>query len=55
METTNGSAAGHSAAPRAHRREYVTPVLKVYGEVAAMTNNLDMIGQADGGPNNTRT
>lgn len=55
METTNGSAAGDSTAPRARGREYVTPVLKVYGEVAAMTNNIDMVGQADGGPNNTRT
>lgn len=55
MDTTSGSVAGDSTTPRARGREYVAPVLKVYGEVAAMTNNLDMVGQADGGPNNTRT
>jgi|tagenome__1003787_1003787.scaffolds.fasta_scaffold18954010_2 hypothetical protein len=36
-------------------RDYVKPVLKVYGEVAAMTGNLDKKGMADGGPQNTRT
>lgn len=55
MGTTNGSAPGETTAPRLRGREYVTPVLKVYGEVAAVTNALDMTGMADGGPNNTRT
>ena len=36
-------------------REYAKPVLKVYGQVAAVTGNVDMTGMADGGPNNTRT
>jgi hypothetical protein len=36
-------------------REYAKPVLKVYGKVAAMTGAIDMVGKADGGPNNTRT
>jgi hypothetical protein len=36
-------------------RDYVKPVLKVYGQVAAMTGALDMKGMADGGPNSTRT
>src|SRR3954451_19488350 len=35
-------------------RDYVKPVLKVYGEVAAMTGALDMKGMADGGPNSSR-
>jgi hypothetical protein len=55
MVTTNGSAAGDTTVPRLRVREYVTPLLKVYGEVAAVTNNIDMTGMADGGPNNTRT
>ena len=36
-------------------KDYVKPVLKVYGQVAALTGNIDMSGMADGGPNNTRT
>jgi hypothetical protein len=36
-------------------RDYVKPVLKVYGQVAALTGAIDMSGMADGGPNNTRT
>jgi hypothetical protein len=36
-------------------RDYVKPVLKVYGQVTAMTGAIDMTGKADGGPNNTRT
>ena len=36
-------------------RDYVKPVLKVYGQVAALTGSVDMTGMADGGPNNTRT
>jgi hypothetical protein len=35
--------------------QYVKPVLKVYGDVAAVTGNVDMKGMADGGPNSTRT
>ncbi|MEO6238446.1 MAG: hypothetical protein ABIQ52_15730 [Vicinamibacterales bacterium] len=55
MTITNGSAAGDSTAPRARGREYVTPVLKVYGDVAAVTHNIDMTGAKDGGPGSART
>jgi hypothetical protein len=55
MVTTNGSAAGDTTAPRLRGREYATPLLKVYGEVAAVTNALDMMGTIDGGPSNSRT
>ena len=44
-----------SQAARLGDRVYVKPVLKVYGTVAAVTAANDMIGMADGGPNNTRT
>jgi hypothetical protein len=36
-------------------REYAKPVLKVYGQVATVTGTVDMKGNPDGGPNNTRT
>ena len=36
-------------------REYAKPVLKVYGQVAAVTGAVDMKGIQDGGPNNSRT
>ena len=42
------------AAPK-NPRDYVKPLLKVYGQVATVTATIDMTGMADGGPNNTRT
>ena len=36
-------------------KDYVKPVLKVYGQVAALTGSVDMTGMSDGGPNNTGT
>jgi hypothetical protein len=38
------------------RRPYVTPVLRVFGTVAAMTASANPSGATkDGGPNNTKT
>jgi hypothetical protein len=41
---------------RGARRPYTTPVLRVFGTVAAMTENLSKdAGGMDGGANNTKT
>jgi hypothetical protein len=55
MAGTDASARGDSRGPRPAGREYVTPVLKVYGDVAANTNTVDRLGKMDGGPANART
>ena len=44
------------AAPAPPRRPYVTPVLKVFGGVTAITSTRTMTGAIrDGGPNNSKT
>ena len=44
------------AAVRRQKKPYTTPVLKVYGTVAAITSTLAMDGVLkDGGPNNLKT
>lgn len=43
-------------APAPPRRPYVTPVLRVFGGVAAITSTRSMTGTTkDGGPNNSKT
>jgi len=41
--------------PQPVKREYRTPELRVYGTVAAMTANTDMMGNRDGGPSSLKT
>jgi hypothetical protein len=44
------------AAPASPRLPYVTPVLKVFGGVTAITNSRTKTGAVkDGGPNNSKT
>lgn len=53
MEKTPESGRDDRAA--SPRRPYSTPTLTVFGGVADLTGSVDMSGNRDGGPNNSKT